>query len=86
MISCTLRVTNIGDGNGAVALIYVNGANHAIGSMTGASAGEDPTITATSLAYVVAGQYIEMYTDASTTLTGTAGSTNTHMSIYFVGV
>lgn len=86
MISCQLRVTNIGDGNACNVMIYVNGSVHALGGATGASAGEDPTISTTSLAYVVAGQYIEMYTDGSTTLTGNPGPSVTFMSIHFVGV
>lgn len=85
-ITAQVGVTNIGDGNAVVTYIYVNGAAYAVGSSTGASAGEDPRVSISTVAPVTVGQYIEVYTDASTTLTGTIGSINTFLSIHFVGV
>lgn len=76
---------SVGDGVNFELYIYVNGAEYLKSTNYGTTAGGSPSTNASTVAYVEAGQYIELYRDASTTITGAVGSSATYLSIYFIG-
>lgn len=84
-VSASVGVTSVGSGNRFGCQIYVNGSRYAAATNYGATAGGTPTAAVSDLVYLTAGQYIELYIEASTTITGVAAADKTFLSINFVG-
>lgn len=84
-VSANLRVSNLADGNQIILELYVNGSTYLVATSVSASAANDPSVNISSLVYAEAGQYIELYGSASTTIALVASAFGTFMSIHFVG-
>lgn len=85
-VSVGLGTSSVGASTRFGVVIYVNGASYARGVAYGVTAGGTPTANVSDLVYLTAGQYIELYIEGSTTITGNTGADRTFMSINFVGV
>lgn len=84
-VNMNVSFTNV-DANGvAIAEIFVNGAVVSSFWDYSTAAANDPRVNGSDLVYAVAGQYIELYGDCSTTEALSTGSAATWMSVYFVG-
>lgn len=84
-VSASVGTSSVGSGNRFGCQIYVNGVRYATATNYGATAGGTPTAAVSDLVYLTAGQYIELYVEASTTITGVAAADKTFLSINFVG-
>lgn len=84
-VAVSAGCSSIGDGNRITAYIYVNGSPYTFARTYGSSAGGNPTVNSSSVVYITAGQYIELYVESNTTTTGVTGAATTYMTIHFIG-
>lgn len=85
-IDAALRLTGVAVTSAVLVYIYVNGSAYTYGTNYTVTANDNTAVHISTVAFVTAGQYIEMYGDCSTTEPISTGPLATFMAIYFVGV
>lgn len=85
LVAAQIGVNNSGLSEQVIISIYVNGASYSLSKAYGTSTTDDPASGVTDIVYATAGQYIEMYVDATANVDVQTGSAATYMSVTFLG-
>lgn len=85
-VNASVRATSVNANGVLVTEVYVNGASVLNSSTPGTVNLQTMSCSISDIVFVVAGQYIELYADCSTTESVVASADATFMSIHFIGV
>jgi hypothetical protein len=85
-VNASVRATSVNANGVLVTEVYVNGASVLNSSTPGTVNLQTMSCSISGIVFVVAGQYIELYADCSSTESVVASADATFMSIHFIGV
>jgi len=85
-VTCQVRITDLGDTNTANLRLYGNSVQVSLATVVGASAGGDPSLSATDTIYLTATQEIKATMNISTSKALNVGSTACYIVINYRGL